>query len=61
MGDSASLQLLLMVLGTLVARCALKGGVEAVAAVVDGPDRELVRDGAGFHGKAVSSALLVVG
>jgi hypothetical protein len=43
-----------MVLGALVAGSALKGGVEAVAAVVDRPDRELVRYRARFDGEAVS-------
>jgi hypothetical protein len=44
MGDAASLQLLLMMLRALVARGALQGGVETAAAVVHGPDRELVWD-----------------
>ena len=40
-GNAAALRLLLMVLGALVARRALEGGVEAVAAIVDVLDREL--------------------
>ena len=48
-GTPTSLQLLLVMLGALVARRALKGGVQPVAAIVDRPDRELVRDGACFH------------
>jgi len=55
-GHPASLQLLLMMLGTLVSGCALEGGVEPVAAVVDGPDRELVGNRARFHRKAFGNA-----
>jgi hypothetical protein len=35
-----------MMFGTLVAEGALEGGVQAIAAVIDWPDRELVRNGA---------------
>ena len=48
-GNASSLELLLMMLGAFIARRALEGGVQPVAAVVDGPNRELVRDGACFH------------
>jgi len=50
-GNPASLKLLLMILGTLVSGCALEGRVEPVAAIVDGPDRELVGDRAAFTGR----------
>jgi hypothetical protein len=56
MENPAPPQLLLVILGTLVSRRALEGGVEAIAAIVDGPDGQLVRHRASFDGNTLGIA-----
>jgi hypothetical protein len=53
-GNAAALQIRLVMLGTLMIRRALKGGVQAIPTVVGRPDGQLVRDRADLDGKSLA-------
>src|SRR5262249_15256792 len=55
-GNTAPLQLPLVTLRTLVSGRAMEGGVDAVAAIVDRPDGQLVRRRSTFHGRPLGIA-----